>query len=154
MTTALAPEDETMSESDLPIIGVDPETFMLNGVDTDKGPLYTVSEMAKFFFARSNHWVRWLETQKKMILVLADDTQREIGNRRNDKAARIYTLSDMEEVAHALAQHRAISGEQLCLALAAVKAQAQMFNYLPFDYTAIIYTTGLLPGETEEDTLS
>ena len=40
---------------------LDTEKLMLDGIDTSAKPLYSVSEMAGFFFARSPHWVRWLE---------------------------------------------------------------------------------------------
>lgn len=40
---------------------IDPDRFMLEGIDTSEKPLFTVSEVAKFFFARSAHWMRWRE---------------------------------------------------------------------------------------------
>lgn len=109
---------------------IDPDQMMLEGVDDAKKPVFTVSEMAKFFFARTNHWVRWLEQQNKMLLAEPDGTVREVGNRRNDKQGRVYTLSDVEEIAHALAQNGSISGAQLRQTLLLIKVQAQMNGYL------------------------
>lgn len=110
---------------------IDPEQMMLEGVDTSKKPLFTVSEMAKFFFARSNHWVRWLEQTGKMTITDPDGTVREVGTRRSEKMnGRVYTLSDIEEIAHALAANSSISGAQLRHTLLLVKAQAVMNGYL------------------------
>lgn len=40
---------------------IDTEQFMLDGIDTSDRPHFTVSEVAKVFFARSAHWMRWRE---------------------------------------------------------------------------------------------
>lgn len=110
---------------------IDPDQMMLEGIDTfTKGPLFTVSEMAKVFFARTNHWIRWLEQNDKLMLDRPDGERVEVGLRRNDKKGRVYTLSDIEEIAHALAQNGAITGSQLRLTLLLVKVQAQMNQYL------------------------
>lgn len=131
---------------------IDPERLMLAEVDTlTKGPVFTVSEMAKFFFDRSNHWIRWLESMAEREedpetgkLVDIDGTKgvpfwftdpqtkerRKVGQRRNDKAARLYTLSDIEEVAHALAQNGHISGTQLRQTLLLVQVSAEMRGFL------------------------
>lgn len=105
--------------------GIDPEKMMLKGIDTSSGPLFTISEMAKFFFARSSHWVRWLESKNKMLL----DGQ-PVGQRRSGHSAREYTLSDVEEIAHGLAQQQAITGTQLRQTLTIVKVQAEMHHFI------------------------
>lgn len=40
---------------------IDLDKLMLEGIDTSAGPIFSVSELSRFFFARSPHWVRWLE---------------------------------------------------------------------------------------------
>lgn len=153
--TALAAE-EPRQESPLATVltdpRIDPDRLMLAEVDTEtKGPKFTVSEMAKLFFARSNHWVRWLESMPEMEedpesgkMVAVPDTKgvpfwftdpktgerRKVGQRRNEKAARIYTLGDIEEVAHALAQNGHISGTQLRQTLLLVQVSAEMRGFL------------------------
>jgi hypothetical protein len=140
--------------------GIDPDKMLLADIDTTKGPIFTVSEMAKFFFARSNHWIRWLEGcefeyppasgtgkgVKCSIQPKDHDPElrdahchtwklmldgRLVGTRRNEKSARIYTLSDVEEIAHALAQSGSITGTQLRNTITVIKTQAEMFEYLP-----------------------
>lgn len=112
---------------------IDPDKMMLEGVDTlgmksdgtYRGPLYSVSEMAKFFFARSSHWVRWLEHEQKLNL----DGQ-ELFALRTKSGARKYDLAMVEKIAHALAANHAIEISQMRQALLLVKIQAQMNGYL------------------------
>ena len=104
---------------------LDPDRMMLEGVDTSKGPTYSISEVAKFFFARSTHWIRWLEKEKRMML-----DGKPVGTRRNDKDVRIYFLSDVEQIAHGLAQSGSISGTQLRETLQLVRISAEMNGYL------------------------
>lgn len=129
----LAAEEEGTPE-DLPYVlvttGIDPDKLMLTGVHPDASPVFTISEMARFFFARSNHWVRWLEQKGKMVAADAEGNPRKVGQRRTESGARVYTLGDVEEVAHALAQQRVISGLQLQHTLTIVLAQAQMYELL------------------------
>ena len=42
--------------------------FILDGVDTSAGPTFTVSQVGSVFFARSSHWVRWIEENHKNVL--------------------------------------------------------------------------------------
>lgn len=125
---------------------IDPDRLMLAQVDTSAGPHFTVSEMANFFFGKSNHWVRWLEgiaeigedgkkkKDAKGVPFWFTDPQtgerRKVGQGRNDKSARVYTLTDVEEVAHALAQNGRISGTQLRQTLLLVQVSAEMRDFL------------------------
>ena len=47
---------------------IDPDKFILEGIDTSAEPRFTVSEVAKFFFARSAHWIRWRERRSYFVL--------------------------------------------------------------------------------------
>jgi hypothetical protein len=104
---------------------LDTEKFMLEGIDTSAKPLYSVSTMAQVFFARSSHWVRWLEAEGMLVL----DGEPLIPV-RTDSNARKYDLALIEKIAHALASNKKIEISQLRHALTIVKTQAQMYNYI------------------------
>jgi hypothetical protein len=147
---------------------IDPDRFILADIDTSAGPLFTVSEVAKFFFARTAHWVRWRERRSFFVLDGAKDCLHEeahevpehtnetgkvhkaktdyitwitdgfckacggraVGNSRTPEGARRYSLADVEEIAHALAERGAISGSQLRNTLTIVQAVARNAGYL------------------------
>jgi hypothetical protein len=64
-----------VAEQEQPLIvadsRIDPDKMILDGVDTSAEPHFTVSEAAKFFFARSPHWMRWRE--QNFFLMLGGD---------------------------------------------------------------------------------
>lgn len=101
-----------------------PDRFMLHGIDTSAGPVFTVSEVGKVFFRRSNHWVRWSEGQGRFQL---DGV--EVGTSRTPVGARKYTLTDIEQMAHALASHGAIDGAHLVNVLLVVQMIARLYGY-------------------------
>lgn len=110
---------------------LDSEQMIFEGINTDAGPVYPVSEMARFFFARTNHWIRRLEAHGQMTKIEDDGSVVSIGVRRAEKTnGRIYTLSDIEEVAHGLAANGSISGTQLRQTLILLKVQGEMYKYL------------------------
>lgn len=104
---------------------LDSERFMLDGIDVSEGPQFTVSEIAKVFFGRSSHWVRWLEGQKALML-----DGKEVGTGRTAKGARVYDLADVEKITHALAQGRKISGAQAANALLVVQTVARIWGFV------------------------
>lgn len=104
---------------------VDPEAFMLTGIDTSKTPLFSVGETAKFFFARSAHWVRWVDRSGKLVL-----DGKPVAQGRTEQGSRKYSLGDIELMAHGLAQQEAISGAQLRRALALIQIEAEIYDYL------------------------
>lgn len=160
------------------------DRLILEGIDVSLEPLFGVTDVAKVFFGRSPHWIRWLEekhafvingdpncshtkhvrelrpvpvldedgekildafgkkvTEEKMIWVdVGDFTPKtgrckkckgqKVGGRRTESGARIYSLADVELVAHALAQNRNIDGIQLQLALSVVEISARIWGYL------------------------
>jgi hypothetical protein len=136
---------------------IDPDRMMLAGVDTaTEGPLFSVSEMAQFFFARSAHWGRWLDTchytgpgetrqctyapgahdpsasdyedhKATWKLVLDGELLQPL---RTSSNARQYDLALIEKIAHALASNQTIKASQLRQALTLVRIQAQMHGYL------------------------
>ena len=99
--------------------------LILEGIDVDKQPVYTVSEVAKVFFGKSPHWIRWREKNDFFVL---DGEQ--VGGSRTPEGARRYTLSDIEKMAHALAGREAINGAQLTNALMMVQTSARIWGYL------------------------
>jgi hypothetical protein len=102
---------------------IDPDNLIMDGIDDDEHPLFSVGEMAKVFFGMSTHWVRWID--KEPIYYNGE----QVGNRRRN-GARVYTLSDIEKMAHALAQVKRISVPKLRAALETVYAQAKVNEFL------------------------
>jgi hypothetical protein len=109
-----------------------PQTgFIFDGLDVTSGPVLTISEVAKFFFHRSAHWIRWAE--RKGFLRL--DGKRVGVKRKKDGTkeggARYYTLDDVEKMAHALTQNKIFDGEQLEDILRLLYAEGRVWGYLP-----------------------
>lgn len=138
--------------------GIDAEHLMLDGIDTSKGPLYSVSQLAEFFFVRSSYWVRWLESchytypdKHDCNVAPAQHTtkmRREHQHTwkfmldgklllplRTDSNARKYDLALVEQIAHALASNGTIKFDQLRQCLRLVKIQAEMHGYLSDERT-------------------
>ncbi len=103
---------------------VDATHFILEGIDTSAGPVFSVGEVGRFFFARTSHWMRWVERQGKLVL---DGSA--VASDRSEAGSRKYTLTDVEQAAHALATNGAISGTQLRLVLSLVATQAELHGY-------------------------
>lgn len=105
------------------------DRMLLDGIDVSREPLFTVSEVAKFFFARSPHWIRWRE--RKGFFVLDGEVVGEREKLPNGKlAARSYNLADVEKMAHALASNGAISGVQLSNAVMLVRTVAKVWGHI------------------------
>jgi hypothetical protein len=88
-------------------------------------PTFTVTEVAKVFFARSAAWLR--NSERKATLddkPLVDFLARDAGERRE------YTLYDIERIAHSFAQGGLIPGERLRLVLRLLQLEAQLWRYL------------------------
>lgn len=109
-----------ISHEDIPA-----DRMMLNGIDTTAGPLFTVSQVAKVFFRRSSHWLR-LQDYKGIYL----DGKKVEPQRAGQTEVRQYTLTDIEHLAHGLAQDERITAEQLLRALHAVRGIAMVWEYL------------------------
>lgn len=101
------------------------DQFILDGVDVSEEPIFTVSEVAKMFFALSPHWIRWRERKGDFILDGED-----VSGQRNETGARRYTLADIEKMAHALAAKGAINGAQLTNTLLLVQTEARLWGLL------------------------
>jgi hypothetical protein len=144
---------------------IDPDKFMFESIDTSEKPVFTVSEAAKFFFARTAHWMRWRE--RNLFFLLGDDPTCEhhekkpktivkdgkkvktikimswvrrgkctkcgaveVGGRTTKTGSRVYSLGDIEQIAHALARRNAITGGQLRNTLSLLAIQARLWEYL------------------------
>lgn len=104
---------------------VSPDHLLFQGIDTSFQPLFSVAEASKFFFGRRAQWLRIQEWAGKLVL----DGER-IGNTRTSKGARTYNLSDIEKMAFALFEHKAITWNELRWALALLNIQGKMWGYL------------------------
>lgn len=101
------------------------DRLIFDGVDTTEGPLYTISEIAKVFFARSPHWIRWREKTG----IFTFDGQ-PVGVGRTPKGARVYTLGDIEKMAHALVAAEGLNAEELANVLRICQANARMWELI------------------------
>lgn len=102
------------------------DRLLFEDIDTETdGPKFTISEVAKLFFARSPHWVRWQE--RKGNLTLDGNI---VGQHRSDAGSRFYTLADVEQMAHALATRKAIGGDQLNNAMLIAQSVARLYHLL------------------------
>ena len=97
--------------------GVDPERLMFDTVDTSVGPTFTTGEVAKFFFARSVHWLRWHERKGDLVL---DGVP--IVIERDKSNIKRYTLGDVEKIAHALTTNGLITPMHLIQSLRVLRA--------------------------------
>ena len=108
---------------------VDPELpadhLILDGIDTSREPRFSVSEVAKFFFKRNSHWVRWAE--RKGIFVFEGE---DVGTGRTESGSRVYALADIEKMAHALAAKDLITQAQLSFILHLVYFEAKLWGYV------------------------
>lgn len=107
------------------VAGIDPDRPIFENVDTTDGPRYSTNEVAKLFFARSAHWMRWREQRGHFVL---DGTP--VTPERKSSNVRAYTLADIELLAHALASHQAINGRQLALTLTVLRLQGEMYDLI------------------------
>lgn len=107
--------------------GIDPNAPIFKDIDTttDKCPRYSTSEVAKFFFGRSPHWMRWRERKGHFVL-----NGTPVEPERTATGSRTYTLADVERLAHALASNHAIDARQLAMTLRAVQVQGMIHNLL------------------------
>jgi hypothetical protein len=109
---------------------LDPDKLILEGVDMGEFPTYSVGEVAKFFFAKSPHWIRWNEERGFFTL----DGQKVGTTRTTPKVAKVgqrrFTLADVEKMAHALAEKGALPTHELRRTLHLVEAQARLWGYI------------------------
>jgi hypothetical protein len=108
---------------DLPTDG-----YLFDDVDPaaiEEEPRFSVGELAKVFFGRSSHWIRWNERKGRLIL-----DGEPVGASRSKSGARTYSLVDVERMAHALAMNGGITGEQLLNALRIVQVQGRIYGHL------------------------
>jgi len=104
---------------------IDPDKLILEGIDTSREPHYSVSEVAKFFFGKSSHWVRWCE--RKGTFVFEGE---EVGTQRTESGSRVYCLGDVEKMGHALASKGIITGAQLMNVMHLVYYEAKVWGYV------------------------
>lgn len=102
------------------------DRLIYEGVDVSEGPTFTISEIAKFFFGRSAHWVRWRERTGAFTY-----EGKPVGIHRTPKGARMYDLADVEKMAHALAGEHHISAEELLNILKLVLIEGKVWGVLP-----------------------
>ena len=99
---------------------VDPNEPIFDGIDTTSGPRFSTAEVAKFFFGKSSHWMRWRERSGQFSF------DGEFVSPERSSNIRSYTLGDIENLAKALAEHEAINPQQLIYALRLLSVQGKI----------------------------
>lgn len=98
---------------------VTPGHLMFTHLPYEAGPQFRIGEVCKVFFARTDHWFRWLQrVEPETETRLGKENYllwrgREVGVRKNEKGTRVFGVRDVEEVAYALADNGRIDGEEL-----------------------------------------
>lgn len=100
-------------------------------------PMFKVGEVAKIFFARSPDWLRWLGAQQK------EETDNVLNARRTGSGSRIYTLVDVERIAHVLLSTGKINARQFTGAINVIRWMAYQYG--------ILNELDLVPKEDPED---
>lgn len=88
-------------------------------VDATREPTYTAGEVSRLFFGRNGNWLRWEERRLETSFA-----------QRAENGYRRYALSNIEEMAFFLADHRRIEAPRLASCLFVIKIQAIMYEYL------------------------
>lgn len=109
------------------VVDIDSDKLIFHGVDTtqDNCPRFSTSEVAKFFFARSPHWMRWRERKGDFVI-----DGKPVVPERTKANIRSYTLGDVERLAHALATNNAITTWQLMLTLKLLQLHGEMHQII------------------------
>lgn len=83
--------------------------MMYEHLGYDEGPQFRIGEVTKVFFGRSPYWLRNLQDQGHLNF-----DGRPVGGRRvKANNYRTFSLRDVEEIAHGLAQQNKIDGFHL-----------------------------------------
>jgi len=112
-------------------------------IETRRSPYYSVQEVAKFFFGRTPHWLRWRYLSDERVskktgeitiparhpdgfFILDGEV---LEPKKSISGYRWYTLADIERMAAALGQTGAIDGLEVSAITALVRANAQMWRH-------------------------
>lgn len=114
--------------------GLPEDHMILEGIDTSEGPLFSVTEAGKVFFGRSGHWIRWRERDGALVLDGVPVGRGRRAGKKKSEGYRSYSLTDIEQMTHALCQNGAIDGAQLLHALRVVQSISRVYGHLPPEY--------------------
>jgi hypothetical protein len=98
-------------------------------------PNFSVSEVAKVFFAEDPDWLRWRLKKSKenphgfFVLDGQPIPERRTQN-GTEHGFRYYTLVEVERMAHALAQNGAISGQRLTYIVTIIKNMLKLYGHI------------------------
>lgn len=134
--TTDAPEPLVVASPDL----ISPPDRRFWTDETMDHPRYSVSEVAKFFFAKGPDWLRWRENPQPPPGKTREEMEypdgwfildgEKLEPKRTDAGARYYRLWDVERMAHALAQNEAIDGSVLQRVIRLIKTEAELYGHL------------------------
>lgn len=98
-------------------------------------PTFRIGEVARIFFARSSDWLRLMGQQQ------SDDSVLDV--KRTESGSRIYTLVDVEKIAHTLLEAERISMRQFVGAISIIRWMAYSYG--------ILSDQDMVPPEPAED---
>lgn len=104
---------------------IDPDRFMFEGVPMERSPEFSIGELCKVFFARTDYWLRWREREDAFLL-----DGKPVGDRRTGSGARVWNLAEVEQMLHAACRNEVISGVQLYAGLKIARAIAVNYKLL------------------------
>jgi hypothetical protein len=93
-------------------------------------PTFTITQVAKVFFARSADWLRWLGTKQNAEGGVFELDGQALEIKRTESGNRVYTLVDVERLAHALLEHGKIDGVQFTTAINILRLMAYQYKIL------------------------
>lgn len=107
------------------------EEMVAQSTDRKKNvrPIFTITQVASVFFARSSDWIRYIDG-------LGEDGFYLDGHKlmpaRTESAARYYTLADVEKMAHALLNNDRIDPMQFAGTINIVRWIACLYKLIPY----------------------
>lgn len=101
-------------------------------------PTFKVAEVARVFFARSADWLRWLGTRHDRDGGVLELDGKPLIINRTESGSRVYTLVDVERLAHALLQHGQIDAQQFVAAI-------NIIRWIAFNYRILLETQVVSP---------
>lgn len=91
-------------------------------------PTFSIAVLARVFFAKSSDWVRYMDTRDEEGFYLDGEL---LTPTRSEAGSRIYTLADVEKMAHALLQNSRIDLMHFAATIQIIKSMAYLYRILP-----------------------
>lgn len=109
------------------IAAIENGEMLFQEIDTSEEPLFQVVDLVRAFFAKSTHWIHWLERTDK--IVWEGEKLEPRREKRGKGEARVYSISDIEKLVYALSQREVISERERVAALVTLLGIAYVWEY-------------------------